>query len=280
MRKAMVFALSALVTVSAMAQQQIKMPRPSPKGVVTQTIGVTDVTVNYSRPSVKGRTIWGDLVPYDKVWRTGANEATTITFSDDVSINGQKLLAGTYSLHTIPGKDSWTIIFNSVADQWGSYSYDATKDALRVTAKPVKAPFSEFLTIDFPEMNLPDSATAQIRWENVAVPFTINADTTNKTLAAMRTALETAKADDWRTPYAAASFAFDNNVATPDASKWIDQSLKAGENTANLYLKARMQAKAGDKAGAVKSAQAAVAKATPEQKDFVTEIQKSIAKWQ
>lgn len=280
MRKAVVFALSALVAVSAMAQQQIKMPRPSPKGVVTQTIGVTDVTVNYSRPSVKGRAIWGDLVPYDKVWRTGANEATTISFSDDVAINGQKLAKGTYSLHTIPGKDSWTIIFNSVADQWGSYSYDQSKDALRVTAKPVKAPFTEFLTFEFPEMSLPDKATAQIRWENVAVPFTIDADTTNRTLGAMRTALETAKADDWRTPYAAASFAFDNNVAAADASKWIDQSLKAGENTANLYLKARMQAKAGDKAGAIKSAQAAVAKATPEQKDFVTEIQKSIAKWQ
>src|SRR5437899_746922 len=110
---------------------QLRTPRPSPKASVMQTVGLTDVTIVYSRPGVKGREIWGALVPYDKVWRTGANEATTFAVSDDVMINGQPLPKGTYSLHTIPGKDEWTIIFNKDAGQWGSFSYDEAKDALR-----------------------------------------------------------------------------------------------------------------------------------------------------
>jgi hypothetical protein len=280
MRKtAVLVAAASLMATSLLAQQQqIRMPRPSPKSTVTQTVGVTDVTVNYSRPGVKGRQIWGSLVPYDKVWRAGANEATTVTFSDDVTIEGQKLAKGTYSLHAIPGKDEWTVIFNSVADQWGSYSYDATKDAARVKVKPEKAAFTEWMTIDFPNVTA-DEGTMAIRWENVSVPVRINTDSTNKTLALARTSLATAKADDWRMPYMAANFAFENNVATDEAGKWLDQSLKANENIANLYLKARMQAKAGDKAGAIKSAEAAIAKATPQQKDFASEIQKTIDGW-
>ena len=239
---------------------------------------LTDITVTYSRPLVKGRVIWGDLVPYDKVWRTGANEATTIAFSDDVTVNGQKLAKGTYSLHTIPGKDEWTIIFNSVADQWGSYSYDMAKDTLRVKAKVEKAPFTEWLTVEVPELSA-DWAKFAIRWENVAVPFTVNTDSISKTLVNARAAMATAKADDWRTPYGAASFAFDNNVPGNDASMWIDQSIKASPTIANLYLKARMQAKAGDKAAAIKTAEMAISKATPDQKDFATEIQKTIDGW-
>src|SRR5207244_8677392 len=158
---------------------QLRLPRPSQKASLTQTIGLTDVTITYSRPGVKGRPIWGALVPYDKVWRTGANEATTIAFSDDVTINGQALPKGTYSLHTIPGKDEWTIVFNNTANQWGSFSYDPAKDALRVKAKPQAAPFAEWLTYEIPQLT-PDQATVTIHWENVAVPFTIGTNTTQK----------------------------------------------------------------------------------------------------
>src|ERR1700704_2759293 len=127
---------------------QVRTPRPSPKASVMQTIGVTDVTITYSRPGVKGRTIWGDplpeqagpkgapIVPWGHAWRTGANEATQFVVTDDVFINGQKLAAGSYSLHTIPTKDEWTIIFNSDANQWGSFRYDPAKDTLRVKVKP------------------------------------------------------------------------------------------------------------------------------------------------
>src|SRR5438876_1248992 len=161
----------ALIAFPLAAQQtpapQLRTPRASQKQVVTQTVGFTDVTITYSRPGVKGRQIWGGLVPYDKVWRTGANEATTISFSDDVMINSQPLPKGTYSLHTIPGRDSWTIIFNKTANQWGSFNYDAAQDALRVTVKPEKADFREWMSFDVPQLST-DSATVALRWENLA----------------------------------------------------------------------------------------------------------------
>src|SRR5687767_13004731 len=118
MRKTIWILLACFVAATAFAQ--VRTPRPSPKASVMQNVGLTEITIQYSRPGVKGRAIWGSLVPYDKVWRTGANEATTIEFSEDVAINGQKLKKGLYSLHTIPNPNEWTVIFNSVAEQWGS----------------------------------------------------------------------------------------------------------------------------------------------------------------
>jgi hypothetical protein len=276
--RAVVCLIVFLTAAAVMAQPQIKLPRVSPKASLTQTIGLTDVTITYSRPSVKGRAIWGELVPYGKVWRTGANEATTIKFSDDVMINGQKLPAGTYSLHTIPDKDQWTVIFNNVADQWGSFNYDQTKDALRVTVKPETAPFTESMTFGVDNVT-PDSGTVVLRWDKVAVPFTVSVNTTQKALANVRDAVSQAKADDWKTPMRAAQFAFDNKVAQDDTSRWLDQSLKLNENINNLYLKAQMQARAGQRDAAVKTAQQAIAKATDKDKEEVVEIQKSIEMW-
>src|SRR5690348_13483389 len=133
MRKLILLAIGLASPLVAQQPQpappQLRVPRASQKQVVTQTVGFTDIAITYSRPGVKGRQIWGGLVPYDKVWRTGANEATTIAFTDDVTVNGQPLPKGTYSLHTIPGKDQWTIIFNKVANQWGSFTYDQAQDA-------------------------------------------------------------------------------------------------------------------------------------------------------
>jgi len=157
MKKAWITLMLATLAVPAFAQ--LKTPRPSLHSALTQTVGLTDVTITYSRPGVKGRKIWGGLVPYGQVWRTGANEATTISFSDDVTINGKDLPKGSYSLHTIPGADEWTLIFNKVADQWGSYSYDEKQDALRVTAKPRPSlEKHEWLTFDAPELSA-DQAT-------------------------------------------------------------------------------------------------------------------------
>src|ERR1044072_7115764 len=161
-RKLLPFAVAALFALSTFAQAQLRTPRPSQKASVMQTLGVTDLTITYSRPGVKGRKIWGDppagaaagtatpaaararakdavIVPYGHVWRAGANEATTFTTTDDVLINGQPLKAGTYSLHTIPGPTEWTIIFNGDPGQWGSFTYDEKKDVLRVKAKPQPA---------------------------------------------------------------------------------------------------------------------------------------------
>ena len=275
MRKAL--AIAALVLSALPAVAQLKLPRVSQHQTLTQTVGLTDITINYSRPGVKGREVWGALVPWAKVWRTGANEATTIKFTDDVTINGQKLPAGTYSLHTVPGRDEWIVIFNSVADQWGSYSYDEKKDALRVNAKPQKSDFHEWLTFDFPQI-ADDSATIAIKWENVSVPFTVGVDTRTKAMANVKAALAAAKADDWQTRYRAASYA--NDIGdTAEANAWIEDALKVKPTMQAYYLKARMQAKAGDKAGARASAAQALKLAGADDKVVVEEIQRAMESW-
>jgi len=272
--------LAVLAAVPLAAQQtpQLRTPRPSPKASVMQTIGLTEMTITYSRPGVKGRQIFGALVPYGTVWRTGANEATTISFSDDVTINGQPLAKGTYSLHTIPGKDQWTIIFNKVAEQWGSFKYDQAQDALRVTARPEKSSFQELMEFDVPQVSA-DAATVAIRWENLAVPFTVGTNSTQKVMSDARAFVSGAKPDDWRAPYRAASWAIDNGVDVEEGSKWLDQSLKINENIQNLFLKARLQARQGDRTGAMVTAERAISKATPQDADEVREIRKSIDSW-
>jgi hypothetical protein len=276
MRKTLLTVVALAVATSAFAQQQIRTPRPSPQASLTQAVGITDMTIKYARPAVRGRAIWGGLVPYDKVWRTGANEATTISFTDDVWINGQKLPKGTYSLHTIPGQTQWTVIFNSVADQWGSYSYDAAKDVLRVTSTPARAEFREWLTFEVPQMTT-DTATVAIRWENVSVPFTVDTKSTERAMTQLRNALK----PDWRTPYTAANFAFENKGAATDAeiTEWIEQSLRANQNIANLYLRARIAERAGNKADAIRYGEQAIAAATPQQADFAAEVRRNVDLW-
>jgi len=278
MRKTIAICLFLIASLPLAAQTPaLKLPRASQHAVITQTVGLTDITIDYSRPVAKGRTIFGGLVPYDKVWRTGANDATTITFSDDVTINGQALAKGAYSLHTIPGKDSWTLIFNKVAKQWGSFSYDQAQDALRVTAKPQKAPFAEVFTIGFPDVT-PDNATVVLRWADLAVGFTVGTNTTAKTMASVSEAVSAAAATDFQTPARAASFAFDS-ASYDQALKWADQSVGIKQTMSNLYLKARIQAKKGDKAGAIATAQSALKLATPNDKELAAEIQASIDEW-
>jgi hypothetical protein len=258
----------------------LRLPRPSQKASVMQTVGVTDLTITYSRPAVKGRKIWGDppaaeasgtatlddankrakdapLVPFGHVWRTGANEATTFSITDDVMINGQKLAAGTYSLHTIPGKDEWTVIFNSDAGQWGSFTYDEKKDALRVKAKPqAVAENQEALLYTIPAVT-PNSAQVVIRWEKVAVPFTVEVPNVE---ALMRTKIDAAVAanpTDWKIPLSVA-----NQYAGADkwdeALKWTDQSIKIKETFQNLSAKAQFLFLSGKKDEALTVADQAI----------------------
>ena len=241
-----------------------------------QRIGVTDVTITYSRPGVKGRQIWGDplpgqsadvkgeatlddqnkrpknapIVPWGHVWRTGANEATMFVVTDDVLVNGQKLPAGSYSLHTIPTKDEWTIVFNGTANQWGSFDYDPAKDTLRVKAKPQWMNTSEeYLSYSFDPVT-DDSAQVNIRWEKVSVPFTVKVPDVNAlTLSKLKAAVEGAKPDDWRTAYQAAAYALNNKDTADDAQgmMWLDQSIKVKETFQNLSFKANALYKAGKK---------------------------------
>jgi hypothetical protein len=213
-----------------------------------QTVGVTDITIEYSRPAVKGRKIYGDwvtdvkgeatldnqyarpenapIVPFGHVWRSGSNEATRFTVTDDVLVNGQPLSAGTYSLHTIPGKDEWTIIFNGTANQWGSFDYDAAKDVLRVKAKPQAAAHAEWLAYEI-EPAAENAARVSLRWEKIAVPFTVEVKDQNAlVLRKAGAAVTAAKSDDWQTPLNAANFA-KQNKAMDDAAKWYDRALRA-----------------------------------------------------
>ncbi|HKG47874.1 MAG TPA: DUF2911 domain-containing protein [Pyrinomonadaceae bacterium] len=270
--------------VSALAQ--VDVPRPSQKASVMQRVGVTDITITYSRPGVKGRKIWGDplpeqakvtgeatldnqnerpkgapIVPWGHMWRTGANEATQFVVTDDVLINGQKLTAGSYSLHTIPNKDEWTIVFNGTANQWGSFNYDPAKDTLRVKAKPQMLDQSqEWLSYDFDPVT-EDSAQVNIRWEKISVPFTVKvADVAATTFAKLKTAVGNAKPDDWRTPLQAGAYLMNNQNPADDVQgmAWLDQSIKVKETFQNLVAKTNALYKAGKKEEAVALGEQAV----------------------
>ena len=164
-------ALGAFVLVAFEGYaQDDKANRPSPPDEVSGTVGDTEITINYSRPSVKGRGIWGELVPYDKVWRTGANEATTFEVSNDVQIEGKDLPAGKYALFTIPTEDTWTVVFNKTADQWGAFDYDESQNALEVEVSPTEAPeTTEMLTFD-----ISDEGEVTMMWEDTALSFDVS----------------------------------------------------------------------------------------------------------
>jgi len=239
------------------ARAQLKLPRPSPKAALEQTIGLTDLRITYSRPGVKGRVIWGELVPYDKVWRTGANEATTIALSSDVKVNGHPLKAGTYSLHTIPTKNDWTVIFNTEADQWGSYAYNDSADALRIKVSPQPHEFTEWMQFSFPAMSV-EKATIALDWEKLRIPFEIEVNTIEQALASARAAMAALEPDNHTTAFRSASFAFQNNVAPAEARQWVDKSIAIKETWLNLRLKADMLAKEGKRAEAIEFAQRAI----------------------
>jgi len=159
-------------TVATGETQMLNLPRQSQHAVVTQRIGITDVMINYHRPLTNGRQIWGKIVPHGQVWRAGANENTTITFTDPVTIEGQPLEKGTYGLHMIPGESEWTVIFSKNSSSWGSFTYKQQEDALRVKVKPQSSDPHDALTYDFDDPKS-DSAVITMRWEKVAVPFKV-----------------------------------------------------------------------------------------------------------
>jgi hypothetical protein len=276
----MVLAVTATAVLAReSAAADLKLPRVSQKGQVMQTVGLTDVTITYSRPGVKGRTIWGDLVPYDKVWRTGANEATSITFSTDVRVNGNPLKAGTYSLHTIPAKDQWTVIFNTQVDQWGSYAYNDSADALRIQVKPQAHEFQEWMAFSVPVVGQ-DKALVALDWEKLRVPFEIQANTIETGLANARAAMAALAADDHQTAFRCADFAFQNEVAPQEAAQWVDRSIGIKETWLNLRLKANMMARKGNTKEAIAFAERAVETgregAPPEE---IRKIEKLIEEW-
>ena len=269
----------ATALLAPAAHAQLKLPRVSPAATVTQTIGLTDLTVAYCRPGVKGRVIWGGLVPYDEPWRTGANEATRFTTTDSIQFGGKGLAAGTYSLFTIPGKDEWIVVINAEKDLWGAYEYKPEKDVLRVTVKPAAVEPQEWMEFSFEDLT-PNSANLVLRWEKLRVAVPIVVDANGKTLAGARAAIEAMKSDDWRTPYQAASFCFTNDVAMDEGLKWLEKSLGVQQTWQNLGLQARWQMKQGKKADAIKTAEKALeaAKASKDKVDS-SALEKLLEEW-
>jgi hypothetical protein len=240
---------------------ELNIPRVSQRGTVTQRIGLTDITIVYHRPEVGGREIWGKTVPYGKVWRSGANENTTITFSDDVTVEGKSLPAGTYGLHTIPDKDQWTIIFSKNSTSWGSFSYDEKEDALRVTTKPRAAESFEVLTYVFDDVK-PDSAVATLRWEKLAVPVHISVDVKAVVLRSIKNELRNVGGFTWAGYDEAANWCLDNNYNLEEALKWEDTSIQNEDRFENWETKSRIYDAMGRKDEAAKTLATALDKAT------------------
>lgn len=267
--------LSVILPLSGLLAQQVELPRISQKASLMQRIGLLDVTINYSRPNVKGRKIWGDLVPYNQVWRTGADEATTIFFSDDVTLNGNKLPAGKYALFTIPSENEWTVIINKNAKQWGAFNYEESKDILRFKVKPAEANFTESMGFDFSDVTT-SSANINLRWEKLKVTFTLNFDVDAKAYSNIKKAFANATSDDWSTYAYAANYAADNKVHSDEAMQWVDKSVSIKPTFYNYFVKAKLlanQNKIKEALNYVKESRQ-LGKKDPDYKDYVPQIDK------
>jgi len=246
----LVFGAFVLATGSALAQAPpLTMPDASPAASVSQTIGLTNVTISYHRPAVNKREVWGKLVPYNEVWRAGANMNTTITFSTPVTLGGKKLPAATYGLHMIPTDKDWTVILSANFNNWGSFSYDQKQDVLRFTTTPRAAPFEERLQYRFEDLS-ETSATAILHWEKLEVPFPIEVDTKAVTFDSLKNELYGLGQFFWQSWNAAAGWCVRNDYQLDQALVWADKSIALQKTFQNLRTKAAILEKKGDTKGA------------------------------
>ncbi|MGB7585785.1 MAG: DUF2911 domain-containing protein [Terriglobales bacterium] len=258
---AAVIALSFGVSSSQAQSALLDIPRQSQHAVVTQRVGITDVTINYSRPLVKKRQIWGKLVPYGEVWRAGANENTTIKFTDNVTINGQPLAKGIYGLHMIPTESEWTVIFSNVHTAWGSFTYKEADDALRVTVKPQPADFREALTYDFDEVT-PDSTIASLRWEKIEVPFTVAVNVHEIVQASLHNQLQGLAQYTWEGWDDAANYLLAEKYDLDEALKYEETSIGTEPRFDNYLTKSQILDAMGRKDDAEAAKKEALTRAT------------------
>jgi hypothetical protein len=288
--------LTALCGLSAFAQ--LTLPRASQRQEVTQTVGDTRIAIVYHRPNVNGREMWGCqaknvvpksnyeepcLVPSGQVWRTGANENTTFEVTNDVKINGQPLPAGKYGLHMIPGNGEWTVIFNKVNNEWGSFKYDEKQDQLRVKVKPqTLTEMQETMSLNFENVK-PTTTDVAVRWEKIRVPFTVDiGDLNSRVLNYIREQLKSVKADDFNSPVAGARYVYDNKMTAnyAEAITWLDALLQRKETPGALALKANLLADSGKTAEAIAAGEKALQiAATMNPKPNTSALEKKIAEW-
>ena len=229
--------LLALAGIPLQAQTFLTLPETSQRARVMQRIGLTDITIDYHRPQVNNRKIWGGLVPYGQVWRAGANENTVIEFSDAVSVEGQSLAKGVYGLHMIPGENEWTVIFSKNSSSWGSFSYDKAEDALRVNVKPHATEAHDLLTYDFDDVK-PDSAVVTLAWEKLSVPFMVSVNVNDVVEQSLKNQLRGGIQYTWEGWDEAASYLLLKKVDLETALKYSDKSINTEERFDNLITKA------------------------------------------
>lgn len=255
----LVFALCGVLillsgTAPLLAQEKFVFPAPSPHATLKARAGLTDIELDYSRPGVKGREIFGGIVPWGEVWRTGANESTKITFSRPVNFGGKDVPAGKYALYTIPGANEWTVILSNETTLWGAVNYQADKDAIRVTVKPVTLPYSvETFTFDVGNLST-DAAVLRILWDKTDVRVPIKLNTTQDVMNGIQKAVADGKPMAPQFYSGAAMFYLAQNKELPIALKLIGQAIELNpKNFRALRIKAEIQTKIGDKAGAIAS---------------------------
>ena len=253
-----------IATFCAAQSTQLNLPLQSQGAKLTQTIGITDVTINYHRPLANGRKVWGGLVPYGDVWRAGANQNTTITFANDVTIEGKPLPAGTYGLHMIPTEGDWTVIFSKQHDAWGSFSYKESEDALRVTVKPQPADFHNALSYDFDQLK-PDSAIVVMSWDKLAVPFKVAVKVNQVVEASLQNQLRGLSQYTWDGWDDAATYMVDNKIDLNEALKYENNSIQNEDRFENEMTKSRIMAALGQNAESQQAKQKALSLASAQQ---------------
>ncbi|WP_234736869.1 DUF2911 domain-containing protein [Tellurirhabdus bombi] len=243
--KKSILTLVLALGLGSLSYAQIQTPQPSPAASVSQVVGLSKVSVNYSRPSLKGRKMFGEQLPYGKVWRTGANQATKLTFSEDMLVNGQNVAAGSYALFTIPNPTEWTVILSKSANSFGSFEYKPENDVLRFTVKPTKLTTpAEAFTIEFTDFTATKAMLA-LRWENVEVKFPMENNPDEKIMAQIKeqTANPAAKSDVF---FAAADYYYQNNRDLKQAHEWASKVIETQKEYWTYYLRGKIAAKMGD----------------------------------
>lgn len=271
--------LSTLVLAAAIATVAQDLPTTSSSAKVHQRVGLTDVKVEYARPSAKGRKIFGDLVPYGEVWRTGANKATLISFSTAVQLEGVKVPAGKFALFTLPAEGKWEVILNSDTNLWGAYDRKPELDVWKATVLTTACAATETFTIEFADV-VGDKATLVLRWETTAVPVRIEADATEQGMANIKEALARPDAD-FRAYARSAQFCLDRKQDAKQALEWAQRSVKLQAKYWNTFTLAQAQYATGDKAGAIASAREAIKLAEAEKDGgAVKNYTARIAEWE
>ncbi len=270
---ALLLIMQSLISLSLHAQQ-LKTPAPSPLQTIDQAFALSNIKIEYSRPGVKGRVVYGDLVPYGKIWRTGANNSTKITFGDDVKVEGMALKAGTYALYTIPNKDSWEILFYKDLTLGGNTNdYKTADEVLRVKVKPSPmAAKTETFTINVADIT-PTSANIELLWEMTRVAFNVTTEIDEKVLKNIETALE----KDTRPYYQAANYYYENNKDLNKAFQWVNLAIEQNPKAYWIYhLKAKIQMKMKDSNGATASAEKSMALAKEDKNDDYVKLNEKL----